>query len=119
MLASKYRLKSKVNFVRAEIDGKLIQSMSFGVEIFDRKDGEPSRFGFIISTRISKKAVIRNKIKRTMSDELRKNIDKIKEGFDVVFLVKPSIVRLTKDQKLDTDVIIKETNEFITKNLQK
>ena len=85
MLASKYRLKKRMNFARCEIDGRLIQSRSFGVEIYDRKDKDNSRFGFIISTRISKKAVVRNKIKRTISDYIRININMIKNGLDVVF----------------------------------
>lgn len=113
MLASKYRLKKKVNFAQAEIDGKLIQSKSFGVEIYDRKDSDNSRFGFIISTRISKKAVIRNKIKRIISDYIRNNLEKIKNGLDVVFLIKPLIVKLNKNH------IESEINEIIIKNLQK
>ena len=55
MLSSKYRLKKKINFARIEIDGVMHQSKSFGMGIYDRKDDEPSRFGFIISTKISKK----------------------------------------------------------------
>lgn len=113
MLASIYRLKKKINFVRAEIDGKLFQSKSFGVEIYDRKDDDNSRFGFIISTRISKKAVIRNKIKRIISDYLRINLIKVRNGLDVVFLVKPLAVKLSRNQ------IESEINEIIIKNLQK
>lgn len=113
MLASIYRLKKKINFVRAEIDGRLIQSKSFGVEIYDRKDDDNSRFGFIISTRISKKAVTRNKIKRILSDFIRINLSLIKNGLDVVFLLKPLAVKLNREQ------IEKETNEIIIKNLQK
>ncbi|KKP46517.1 MAG: Ribonuclease P protein component [Candidatus Woesebacteria bacterium GW2011_GWA1_33_30] len=113
MLASKYRLKKRMNFARCEIDGRLIQSRSFGVEIYDRKDKDNSRFGFIISTRISKKAVTRNKIKRIISDYLRLNLGKIKTGLDIVFLIKPLIVKLNREQ------IEKEINEIITKNLQK
>ena len=111
MLASKYRLKGKINFARAEIDGKLFQSKSFGLEVFDRKDNDPSRFGFIISTRISKKAVIRNKIKRIISSFISQKIKSIREGLDVVFLIKPAITKLSKEQ------IEKETNEIIIKNL--
>ncbi|HLD92556.1 MAG TPA: ribonuclease P protein component [Patescibacteria group bacterium] len=111
MLASRYRLKGKVNFARAEIDGKLFQSKSFGLEVFERKDNDSSRFGFIISTRISKKAVIRNKIKRIISSLLSQKIKSINKGLDVVFLIKPAITKLTKEQ------IEKETNEIITKNL--
>jgi len=113
MLASRYRLKGKVNFARAEIDGKLFQSKSFGLEVFERKDNDSSRFGFIISTRISKKAVVRNKIKRTISDYIRININMIKNGLDVVFLIKPAILKLNKEQ------IENEIYEIIIKNLQK
>jgi ribonuclease P protein component len=111
MLASKYRLKKKVNFARIEIDGQLVQSKSFGMGIYNRKDEDPSRFGFIISTKISKRAVIRNRIKRIMSEVVRRNLDKLKNGFDVLFLVKPSIV------KLERELLEKETHEAIIKNL--
>lgn len=112
MLNSKNRLKKKINFVRIEIDGKMRQSTSFGMGIYFRDDDEESRFGFIISTKISKKAVVRNKIKRIMSEVIRKNLDKLKKGYDVVFLIKPSAVRVSKDE------LEKETYEIITKNLQ-
>lgn len=119
MLASKYRLKKKINFARVEIDGKLIQSSSFGLGIYDRSkdfDGEnnnsESHFGFIISTKISKKAVIRNRIKRTISEVIRKRLETIKKGLDVVFLIKPVAAIKTKEE------LEKETYETITKNLQ-
>lgn len=111
MLASKNRLKKKVNFARIEIDGDMHQSKSFGMGVYNRNDNEPSCFGFIISTKISKKAVIRNKIKRTMSEVIRKNLKKLKNGYDVLFLIKPSIV------KINTELLEKETYEVIIKNL--
>ncbi len=111
MLPSKNRLKKKINFARIEIDGKLIQSSSFGVGVFNRKDSEPSRFGFIISTKISKRAVVRNKIKRIMSEVIRKNIESFKKGYDVVFLIKPSVAKTEKK------VLEKETYEIFAKNL--
>lgn len=98
MLASKNRIKRKIDFVRNEIDGKLYQSKSFGVSVYNRKDESDSRFGFIISTKISKSAVKRNKIKRILSEIVRQNLSKIKRGQDTVFLIKPSIVRLTKKE---------------------
>lgn len=111
MLASKYRLKSQNLFARVEIDGKLSQLIFFGLNIYDRKDDNPSRFGFIISTKISKRAVVRNRIKRIFSDYIRLNLDKIKKGQDVIFLIKPSII------KVNRELIEKEINEAITKYL--
>lgn len=111
MLASKYRLKKKINFARIEIDGVMHQSKSFGMGIYNRKDKDVSRFGFIISTRISKLAVVRNKIKRIMSEVIRKNIKNIKNGYDVVFLIKPSAVKIEKEE------LEKETYEAVAKNI--
>lgn len=104
MLSSKNRIKRKIDFVRSEIDGSLYQSKSFGVSVYDRKDNLNSRFGFIISTKISKRAVIRNKIKRIISEVIRQNLSKIKKGLDVIFLIKPSIVKLAK-KEIEDEVI--------------
>lgn len=112
MLSSKYRLKSKNLFARIEIDGKLFQYKYFGIGVYDRKDEKEPLFGFVISAKISKKAVIRNKIKRIFSDFIRLNIGKIKKGYDVVFLIKPSILKATRVE------IEKNIYEAITKNLQ-
>ncbi|EKE06441.1 MAG: ribonuclease P [uncultured bacterium] len=113
MLSSKYRLKKKINFARIEIDGQLIQSKSFGMGIYDRKDDDPSHFGFIISTKISKKAVIRNRIKRIMSEIIRINLNKLKSGYDVLFLIKHQAVKISREE------LEKETYEAIIKNIQK
>lgn len=48
-----------------------------------------SRFGFVVSAKVSKKAVERNKIKRQMRDIVRKGIDSIKTGFDIVIIASP------------------------------
>lgn len=112
MLNSKNRLKKKINFARIEIDGAMYQSHSFGMGIFDRGDNDNSRFGFIISTKISKKAVIRNRIKRTISEVIRKNLNNLKSGLDVVFLIKPSVL------KLDKLTLENETHEITIKYLQ-
>lgn len=112
MLSSKYRLKKKINFARIEIDGRMIQSRSFGMGIYNRNDGEPSHFGFIISTKISKKAVIRNRIKRIMSEVIRINLDKLKNGYDVLFLIKHQAVKITREE------LENETYATIIKNIQ-
>lgn len=112
MLASKNRLKKKINFARIEIDGKMIQSKSFGMGIYNRKDDDPTRFGFIISTKISKKAVVRNKIKRIMAEVIRKNIINLKNGYDVLFLIKHHAAKITKVE------LEEETYAAIIKNLQ-
>ena len=51
-----------------------------------------SRFGIVISAKVSKKATIRNLIKRRLTEVIRLNLDKIKPGFDVMILVKGAAV---------------------------
>lgn len=112
MLSSRNRLKKKINFARIEIDGSMYQSKSFGMGVYNRADNGLSHFGFIISTKISKKAVVRNRIKRIMSEVVRKNLDKLNNELDVVFLIKPLAVKITRDE-LESEVYA-----IITKNLQ-
>lgn len=98
MLPRKYRLRNTKNFDRVKSEGKVIQSKNFGLAVFKRKDKESSKFGFVVSTKISKKAVDRNKTKRRLREEVRKNLDKIKSGHDVVFLAKGRILDEDKEE---------------------
>lgn len=45
--------------------------------------------------KISKKAVIRNKVKRRLSEIVRLNFGRIKKGFDVVIIPAPGITQKT------------------------
>lgn len=68
-----------------------------------------SRIGFIVSQKISKKAVIRNKIKRRLREIIRLNLPIIKEGYDFIFFTKKGI----ENKKFS------ELKEIIKKLLQK
>lgn len=109
MLSKKNRLTGSENFVRVQNEGKVYQSKNFGIAVVDRKDSGPSRFAFIVSTKISKEAVDRNRIKRIMREVVRLNILNIRDGFDFVFLAKPSITRVS------TEEIMKEVKESLIK----
>lgn len=47
-----------------------------------------SRFGFVVSARAAKKATVRNRLRRQMSEIIRINLRKIKNGFDIVLIAK-------------------------------
>ena len=53
---------------------------------------ETSRFGILVSNKISKKAVERNKIKRQIREVIRLQVFLIKPGFDVVIITLPPIL---------------------------
>ena len=66
--------------------GKLISCLIL------KKDDKDKRFGIIVSKKISKKAVDRNKIRRLVYLAVIENLEKFSEGMRVIFLVRPEIV---------------------------
>ncbi|MFI5241253.1 MAG: ribonuclease P protein component, partial [Microgenomates group bacterium] len=93
MLSRQYRLTGKGNYKRVQDKGNVFQSNNFGVAIYNREDTDPTRFGFVVSTKIASAAVDRNLARRKLSEGVRTSIVDVKNGFDVAFLAKPSITR--------------------------
>lgn len=69
---------------------------------------EEKKFGIVISRKISKKAVVRNKIRRILAEELRKSLDQLPKGIRMILLVKPRIVG-------EKRIIIEKEVEKLTK----
>jgi ribonuclease P protein component len=107
MLASKYILKGAKNYDNVKHNGKMYQKPLFGIVILNRKDKEDSKFGTVVSTYVTKLAVQRNRIKRAIHQTVRYEMTRIKNGFDVVFLVKAIAA------KKSTDEIMRETRKAL------
>ncbi|MGA3291660.1 MAG: ribonuclease P protein component [Candidatus Microgenomates bacterium] len=107
MLAKKFRLTGANDFAKVQSDGKVYQSANFGIAYLPRGDQDASRFAFIVSTKIAKDAVDRNRFRRAMSESVRLNSISLIPGFDVVFLAKTSIARVS------TAEIMKEVRESL------
>ena len=56
-----------------------------------RNNLKQTRFGFIVGVKISKKASLRNKIKRRLRGLVRIKLEKIKKGFDVILIAKEGL----------------------------
>jgi len=96
------RISRRKEFLEIKNKGKIINSPLFGVvSLVD--ETQEIKFGFVISKKISKKAVDRNKIKRRMSEVLIKKIDKFKLGTKIVFLAKKSLLG-AKIQEIETEI---------------
>lgn len=91
MLRQENRLRRKRDVDNIFKKGKTIAGKLIFLKII-KNNLNNSRFGFVISTKISKKAVIRNKIKRQLREIIRKNLPNIKPGLDVLIIAKPEII---------------------------
>ena len=107
MIASLYRMRGDKSFKEVLDRGELVQSESFGLAFVKREDEDVPKFGFIVSTKVSKEAVQRNRIKRALSEAVRFLTADIKKGYDVVFLAKQRAARVS------TDVLMNEVREAI------
>lgn len=91
MLAKPYRLQKSKDIEMVFRRGKSFNN-DFVFLKMKSNNLEISRFGFVIGTKISKKSTVRNKIKRRLREIIRKSLDNIKPGFDIIIGVTPEII---------------------------
>lgn len=91
MLKKENRLKKKKDFDAIFKEWKFKRSLFILLGI-KKNDLNYSRFGIIVSKKIAKKAVVRNKIKRKIREILRNRIKEIDRGYDVVIIPSKEIV---------------------------
>ena len=96
MLSKKHRLPLRYELHRVQKEGEVYQFPYFAL-LLARNNLGFSRFAFIVSNKIHKRATKRNRIKRLLRESVRSFLPITKPGFDGVFLAKKSI--LGKDFK--------------------
>jgi len=91
MLKRDNRIGRNKEFDRAFKIGQSFYGKILGLKVVDN-DLEISRLGVLISTKVSKKAVIRNKFKRQIKQIIRTELPELKKGKDLVIIVFPQIL---------------------------
>ena len=87
----------RINRIKKKKEFELIfkNSKSFKNSLFIFKVAknvlEFNRFGFVVSQKVSKKAVTRNKVRRRLAEAVRNETKGIKGGMDVVLIALPRI----------------------------
>lgn len=90
MLTKKRRLtKEEIKNIKEK--GQYWETPFFSL-LYIKKENSLSKFAFILSKKVSKKAVERNRAKRILAGSTRKLIKKIHEGYWVLFLVKRTAI---------------------------
>lgn len=90
MLPKTNRLKKKKDFEKVFKKSQGFKE-NFLVLKIAKNNLKLSRFGFIVSTKFSKKATIRNKIKRRLSEIVKTKLSKIKKSRDGIIIVVPGL----------------------------
>ena len=113
MIPRKYRLKKDRDFDILFEKGEYVSSELTGVKFLSIEQadiGEYSdtdlKIAFVVSTKVSKKAVERNRKKRQMREVLKKFLDqnKIKKGYILAIIARKKILdKDYKDIKLDIE----------------
>jgi len=112
MLPREYKLKKDNDFKKVFEKGKFYRNDFIKIR-FLKNDLEITRFGIIISSKISKKAVCRNRIRRRLEETIRLRLDQIKSGFDIVVLFGPEVVDKNYKQIEETFVGLVEKAKLI------
>jgi len=81
--------------------GNIYSSPFFNIKIYEG-EGEAVRFGFVVSKKISTKAVVRNKTKRALRDAAEKFILKINSKKDIIIYSKKEIDFKQKEDVLES-----------------
>ena len=85
MLPKENRLKKKKEFETVFKNGKTLRGKNIIARYFKSEDGK-TKIGFIVSKKVSKKAVERNKVKRRLRESLRENKEKIDKGVSIIII---------------------------------
>jgi ribonuclease P protein component len=104
MLPREHRLVGEKNFERLKKIGRLYKGKFLGLVVYKRGDFRETKTGFTVSLKVSKKATIRNKIKRQLRDIVFSLIKKIDKGWDLLFLIKRNCLTCSKED-LKKDIL--------------
>ncbi|MFC1617980.1 ribonuclease P protein component [Patescibacteria group bacterium] len=98
MLAKTNRLKPDWAVTKVRRRGKRVKTGLFHLFYLSRKRGQSVRFAFVVPLRVSKKAVLRNKLRRRAREAVKPIIAELKPGTDVLISFSPrSLPKSVKD----------------------
>ena len=90
MLPKTNRIKKKKDFEIIFKKAKSFRNNLFILKVIENGLAI-NRVGFVVSSKISKKAVVRNKVRRRFAEILKNKINNIEKGIDLVFIALPGI----------------------------
>ena len=97
MLPREHRLKSERDIKLLFSKGKGVHHKLVGVKT--RKNDQPSsRFVFVVSTKVHKRAWRRNRLRRRLREIVRTHLSHIEPGFDIALMAKKDALEAPFEQ---------------------
>ncbi len=90
MLPRKNRLKKKKDLERVLKEGRARKEDFLFLKLV-KNNSQFNRFAFIVGKNVSKKASLRNKVKRRISEAVRLKLKDLMPGVDGVFIALPGL----------------------------
>ncbi len=97
MIPKKNRLSKQAEVVSTTARGRSFFSNSFIFKQLPDTKADQAKFTVIVSNKISKSAVVRNKLKRIIREAIRPHLDKMKFGKYAIIVKRPAVTVTSKD----------------------
>lgn len=97
MLSQKHRLSKSADVKKTTARGRNFFNPYFVIKSTTEPNAKISKITVIVSTKVSKKAVDRNRLKRIIREELRKSVENIKPG-NYAILVKAQALKIEPNE---------------------
>ena len=97
MLPRPHRLVAKKDFDRVWKQGRAFFVPAIGMKVI-RNGSAKSRFGFVVATTVSQRAVDRNRIKRRWRGLIAREMAQMQTGLDISIMARPPIMQLTRKE---------------------
>ena len=104
-LNKKNRLKKKKDFEGVFKKGKAVKGNFLFVRYL-KNNLEFPRFAFVVSSRVSKKAVVRNRIRRALSEAARSELKNVQPR-DIIMIADKKIADISRENMIqDTRLVL-------------
>ncbi|MGF1590055.1 MAG: ribonuclease P protein component [Pleurocapsa sp.] len=98
------RYSPHLTLIALSIESKAIESKA------DALSSSETKIGISISKKVSKKAVVRNRLKRQIKSVVRTNLPWIRSGWKIVIVVKPKAIECKYEHFLrELEELLKQT----------
>ncbi len=97
MLSKKYRVKKFKDFDELFDKGEFKSASSFYIKYIENKE-DYTKISVVVPKKVAKLAVVRNRIKRQLSEIVRLKYKEIKPGYNILIVCKPGVLTMQYGQ---------------------